>query len=357
MGIIYKVTGSDIWLFPDDGEDEVNPDSVIVVEATATTLKAVIMIDGVEASVTYKGTFSYETNVLGKGFRFATKHTNGLMSESVLTYGSEKQTEIYLTPLPVVELKTFNYTEESLVKKFQGDDVFIGEANTSHYVRGFGGNDRFTMTYGDEYSVKFDGGDGIDTAIILSNSSFWRIEQSDFLWSPSGFKSGYVVIDERLETPNQQTFGHHLDLIDVERIQFNDISIALDIEGPSSAGAVYRLYQAALGRTPDKEGLGYWIDAMDKGLNLTSMSYFFIESEEFKQNFGSAIDDESFVALLYNNILGRQPEKAGFDYWVDVLQKGHERAEILPGFSESAENQLRVIGDIEGGFEYQLWLG
>jgi hypothetical protein len=39
----------------------------------------------------------------------------------------------------------------------------------------------------------------------------------------------------------------------VERIAFSDATIALDIAG--TAGQVYRIYQAAFSRTPDKPGL------------------------------------------------------------------------------------------------------
>jgi serralysin len=39
--------------------------------------------------------------------------------------------------------------------------------------------------------------------------------------------------------------------------------VAIDIDG--TAGQLYRLYSAALGREPDEVGMGYWISRMDNG--------------------------------------------------------------------------------------------
>ena len=46
-----------------------------------------------------------------------------------------------------------------------------------------------------------------------------------------------------------------------------DTSVAFDIAGANSAGGIYRTYLAAFYRTPEKTGLGYWIDRADNGAN------------------------------------------------------------------------------------------
>ena len=219
-----------------------------------------------------------------------------------------------------------------------------GEASANVFINN--GSGRFI-----DFQIKTDRPDQNTWAEIIHYGDFNGDGILDYLTFESmwGDNQGQTSIN----TFNVYSTNHEFELSG--RYSFNDVILAFDIEGPSSAGAVYRLYQAALGRTPDKEGLGYWIDAMDKGLNLTSMSHYFIQSPEFRSNYGEAIDDAEFVTLLYNNILGRNPEKAGFDYWSDVLSKGHDRSEIVPGFSESIENQLRVIGDIQYGIEYLMW--
>jgi len=141
-------------------------------------------------------------------------------------------------------------------------------------------------------------------------------------------------------------------LSNVERIHFSDQNVALDIHG--NAGEAYRLYQAAFNRTPDKAGVGYWIDALDKGQGLKSVADGFIHSAEFASMYGANPTDTQYVQALYHNVLHREPDAAGYDYWLHTLAVS-PRTEVLVNFSESAENQAQVIGAIENGIGYIPW--
>lgn len=143
-------------------------------------------------------------------------------------------------------------------------------------------------------------------------------------------------------------------LFDVERVEFSDGVLALDIDGIS--GQAYRLYKAAFDRAPDTEGLKYWVGELDAGKgDLTWVAKSFILSTEFQSTHGSqeTVSDEAFLTLIYNNVLDRDPDGEGFQYWMDELGRGFERERILASFSESTENQANVIGVIEDG----IWLG
>ena len=51
---------------------------------------------------------------------------------------------------------------------------------------------------------------------------------------------------------------------------------------------------------------------------------------------------------LYQNILDREPDKDGYDYWVRQLNNGiEERSELLLGFAESTENQT-LFSEVTG---------
>jgi len=142
-------------------------------------------------------------------------------------------------------------------------------------------------------------------------------------------------------------------LKNVERVEFTDKIVALDIDGISGKG--YRIYQAAFARTPDNEGLKYWINTMDSGHSLEAVAGGFIASEEFKTLYGDNPSNEAFVTKLYNNVLGRAPEQGGFDYWTGLLNDQKiSNVSTLINFSESVENQLNVIGVIENGIELFL---
>jgi hypothetical protein len=185
-------------------------------------------------------------------------------------------------------------------------------------------------------STLLEGTAGLDTVVFGS-------ERLDYALANDG--AHYSVYDF--------TGGSKTLLANVERLQFSDQNVALDIHG--NAGEAYRLYQAAFNRTPDKVGLGFWIDALDKGYSLMEAAAGFVNSAEFASLYGANASDTQFVQALYQNVLHRMPDAGGSDFWVHALEVT-SRAEVLIGFSESGENQAQVIGAIENGIGYTPWV-
>jgi len=139
------------------------------------------------------------------------------------------------------------------------------------------------------------------------------------------------------------------------RIAFKDVTVAFDIEG--KPGQAYRIYQAAFGRVPDLAGLGYWIKEMDKGTNLLNVSASFMQSAEFKTLYGATPSTDSFLTTLYKNILGRQPDQAGFDYWKAEVQANRiNLAGVLASFTESQENKAKTATATQYGIAYVPYL-
>ncbi|MGO4476567.1 DUF4214 domain-containing protein [Massilia sp. 2TAF26] len=182
-----------------------------------------------------------------------------------------------------------------------------------------------------------DGKEGIDTAVFANTRTNYK------LWTDGANVSVYDYVN-----------GSTTMLANVERVQFSDKTLALDIQG--NAGEAYRLYQAAFNRTPDKGGLGYWIDSMDGGHTLMQVANSFIESAEFHDKYGANPNDAQYVEALYANVLHRTPDAAGYDFWLHSIQLV-SRAQVLVDFSESAENQAQVIGAIQNGIDYTPWHG
>ena len=51
------------------------------------------------------------------------------------------------------------------------------------------------------------------------------------------------------------------------------------------------------------------------------------------------ITNQEFVSHLYNEVLNREPDSIGMNYWLGQLNSGAEtKHEVLLGFSESTEN-------------------
>jgi hypothetical protein len=159
-----------------------------------------------------------------------------------------------------------------------------------------------------------------------------------------------TVTDDRIKVDARKGAQGQDTLFGVERLVFNDQALAFDTGG--NAGQVYRLYQAAFDRAPDLDGLGFWIAAIDKGSALRDIAHNFIASAEFGARYGAAPSDAMFVAGLYANVLHRAPDQGGADYWLASLHAGGSREDVLASFSESAENQVALIGQISNGIVY-----
>ncbi len=103
-------------------------------------------------------------------------------------------------------------------------------------------------------------------------------------------------------------------------------------KGTSSEEFVRVLYRSILGRSPDTQGLDYWVGMLDSGrASREAAAHAFLNSPEFRQ-VSQRIEDEvqsdrssdlqGFVSRLYNYILERSPDQQGLDYWVAGLEDG-----------------------------------
>lgn len=99
---------------------------------------------------------------------------------------------------------------------------------------------------------------------------------------------------------------------------------------------VARIYQAVFGREPDSAGFDVNVDALRGDLELVQLANAFVGSQEFLDRFGTRDVTDAYIEALYQNVLGRASDAAGKAGW---LASGQSAAEILIGFSESAEFQ------------------
>jgi len=106
--------------------------------------------------------------------------------------------------------------------------------------------------------------------------------------------------------------------------------------GSTLEAEMSRLYFAVFLRYPDESGLAYWVQQRSDGVALTDIGAEFASSSEFADRYGN-LPDRSFVALVYNNVLGREPDSAGLNYWLDRLSNGLTRGTMMVDFSKSAE--------------------
>ena len=206
------------------------------------------------------------------------------------------------------------------------DDILHGKAGDD-ILDGRAGNDRI------------DGGSGIDTAVFSGARAQYTVTR--------GPAQEILVSDQRAGGDGNDT------LLNVERLQFADTNVAFDNGAFGNAGQAYRIYRAAFDREPDLGGLGFWIAKRDQGVTLQEMAAAFVTSDEFVKKYGAAPSNAEIVTSLYRNILDREPEQGGFDFYVSVLdRKAATLGQVLADISESAENRAGVAELIVNGIQY-----
>lgn len=98
---------------------------------------------------------------------------------------------------------------------------------------------------------------------------------------------------------------------------------------------VYRLYKNCLGRTPDIPGIESWCKKLENGMTGTQIAEGFIFSSEYKKKNTS---DEEYITMLYNTMLGRNPDESGFYSWLrQIWWYDKTRTYVANGFLFSNE--------------------
>lgn len=227
----------------------------------------------------------------------------------------------------------------------QGVDVLLGSTGADT-LSAMSGNDFLIGGAGND---ALDGGAGLDIARYTNTGA-------NYLISISG-KQATVKDNTNKDGIDQ--------LNNIERLQFADTHIALDLDAANSAGGIYRLYAAALDRKPDLVGLGYWIAQADAGSkDAVRMATDFTYSTEFKLLFNVQTKDnymrgEDLTALVtgfYQHVLHRAPDSVGRDFYVGQINARMKTVGlVLAEIADSPENHVQVIGQINSGIEYTPW--
>lgn len=224
-----------------------------------------------------------------------------------------------------------------------GNDTLHGDSGNDDL---YGGNDNDDL-YGDEGDDHLFGSNGNDHIYGGTGTDHATCEGKLGEYGLVHTTTGIQLTDSDASRDGTDT------LESVERIHFSDTSLALDTDG--IAGQAYRLYRAAFDRESDDEGLGYWMATMENGETLDDVANAFISSQEFQSLYGENCTDEEFVSLLYNNVLNRDADTGGYEYWLNQLDTNLSRTDLLVNFSESGENQSNVAELIGNGIHYKEW--
>ncbi|MFP4129327.1 MAG: DUF4214 domain-containing protein [Halorhodospira sp.] len=103
---------------------------------------------------------------------------------------------------------------------------------------------------------------------------------------------------------------------------------------PEQRTDLAKLYMATFDRAPDAEGFDFWATELEEEGSILDVARSMFVSDEGEAIY-SDLDSEGLVDKVYNNLLNREPDQDGKDYWVGELDDGN----VAPGrFVEAVIN-------------------
>lgn len=323
-----------LWITGTKGNDE-----LIILESTYPSIVLKWYLDSRSGYLTVGERLQLtDGNIQNRKFplTFIPTYKNDFVQEKPVVGGEDLfQGMFYL--MPADNQNTFAF--EKVVLPSGEDTILIGDYFSK--ISSGAGNDTFT---GFQSGVSIDGGAGADSLFITGNSS------------------SYIVDGIRIKSNLDQINATPMSISSIERIIFSDKELNTTSDLRGNPGQIYRVYKAVFNRDPmtnDMKGLGYWIKQTDNGMQLQEVAARFIDSNEFRALYGTNPTNSEYLTKVYSNVLGRTPDKAGFDWWLSEMNTNptKTKVKVLTDFSESPENQQGVAALIGNGIVFEPWTG
>ena len=238
----------------------------------------------------------------------------------------------------------FNNSGPTLVSFYrQGDHVYpvvfesIAQEAVEINTRSFEGR-VFGSLYDDHFFARTEnfevfGNEGIDHQYFESLASEFILTKA-----PGDISSPYHISSTQYDAL----------LIQIERIVFSDVNIALDLHG--SAGQTAKTLAAVIGEEglSNKEYVGIGLQLFDAGQSLASVC-------ELALTAVGATTHADVVYLLYTNLFGETPTEAQAEEYISALDAGVFTKGSLAAAAAELTDDLGVIdlvGLAETGIEY-----
>lgn len=264
----------------------------------------------------------------------AVSHLLGAGSQSSDTAGLKG----YLMSGAVFSLHDGNgtaaYEYMTLFEGFQ--TPFTTDHSKAEIIAGGAGRDILIGFCGNDTLI---GKENIDTATYLNNSNEFGVNKNiDGTWT--------------IEHRSSESEGMDT-LVDMERIKFSDISLALDLDG--NAGITAKILGAVFGResVSNLAYAGIGLALLDDGMSYKALMQVAIDAALGAHTANHA----DVVELLYENVAGFAPATNEKTYFVDLLNSGaHTVVSIGIMAADHPLNQanINLVGLSQTGLGYEF---
>jgi hypothetical protein len=124
------------------------------------------------------------------------------------------------------------------------------------------------------------------------------------------------------------------------------VAVSLTSSTEYRGDEVQALYTKYLHRSTDgttsSGGEGFWVDFIAHGATFEQLGESLIGSDEYYYNRGGG-SPTSYVNTLYQDLLGRSPEPDGLSYWVGRLNAGAPRFLVSASILVSTEGYQNLV--------------
>jgi hypothetical protein len=142
----------------------------------------------------------------------------------------------------------------------------------------------------------------------------------------------------------QRSYRPEIEALEARRVPTNGSAFAANLIVHSTenfADFVTNEYIILLRRLPDIQGLNSWVQALTNGMRPEAVEAAFVASPEYILDHGNT--SSGFLVGLYNDLLGRAPDMAGFNNWMNMLARGLSPTQVAMFFATSAEREAIVV--------------
>jgi len=193
---------------------------------------------------------------------------------------------------------------ENLIGSDADDTIILNDVSNN-----VDGNNGYDIVYENVDSLDNVRIDKLGDQIIVADvsSGFDRLENIESLY----------INDQEININSYER-----DFIEIDNAQADDIG---------------RLYLSLLDRVADEAGILYWMQNIEDGYSLNDIANSFVHSQEFTTTYGDTENNRVFLDTLYQNVLYREADEAGLEYWENEMDNGFSQADVALSFSNSVE--------------------
>jgi len=234
----------------------------------------------------------------------------------------------------------------------EGDNVVIGDNEAQVIVlgpgddelHGGGGNDVIGSKGGDDLLF---GDSGDDELFGGAGADLLHGGSDSDMASYEGNRDDYIVTQQfGVITVQSKDDASDIDtLINIETLTFADDELVLSYD--EDLQWITGLYTQVLGRQADVEGVQYWAQHSANGGSRAEMALSMLNSEES----GKVVQEGGdYLDLLYSDLLGRDADDAGKAYWSGELMAGASMRDVVDSFMFSEEMRSHDLDAFQWDF-------